>query len=91
MWFIPFIILGFLAGIIARIILPGKQRGGWLLTLILGALGAALAGWVVASISGEDIYSGSFGSWQSWVAAIVGAFVVTLVFNLIFRRRSRRR
>lgn len=39
------IILGLLAGIIARWVLPGQEKGGWFATMTLGIFGAVLAGW----------------------------------------------
>ena len=46
MSFIAFLILGLIAGAIAKAILPGKQGGGWFITLILGVIGALLGGWL---------------------------------------------
>ncbi len=85
MSFIAFIILGILAGIIARLIIPGRQKGGWLLTVILGIVGAVVGGWI-AGLFNADVYTGFFSLW-GWIAAIVGALIVTLIFNALFNRR----
>ncbi|HEY4225865.1 MAG TPA: GlsB/YeaQ/YmgE family stress response membrane protein [Pseudolysinimonas sp.] len=87
MSFIAFLILGILAGIIARLIIPGRQRGGWLLTIILGIVGAMLGGWIAGFFS-ADVYTSFFSLW-GWIAAIVGALIVTLIFNAIFNGRRR--
>jgi uncharacterized membrane protein YeaQ/YmgE (transglycosylase-associated protein family) len=87
MGFLAFLILGLIGGIIARLILPGKQRGGFILTLVLGVIGAMLGGWI-AGLLGADVYT-QFFSLPAWIAAIVGALIVTLIFNAIFRRRRR--
>ncbi|RPF23353.1 GlsB/YeaQ/YmgE family stress response membrane protein [Myceligenerans xiligouense] len=86
MGFIPFLILGLLAGIIARIILPGKQRGGFWLTLLLGVLGAMLGGWLGGLIF--DISLDQFWSWQSWLFSVIGALIVIGVFEMIFKRKA---
>lgn len=83
MGWLAFIILGLIAGVIARIILPGRQRGGWILTLILGVLGALLGGWI-ASLLGLGKPT-EFWSIYSWIVAIIGALIVIGLFNLIFR------
>ena len=46
MSFLAFLILGLIAGAIAKLILPGKQAGGWFVTLLLGVVGALLGGWI---------------------------------------------
>lgn len=85
MGFIPFLILGIIAGVIAKLVL--RQKVGWFLTIILGVLGAMLGGWV-SGFFFPDLY-GDNGFWSitSWLFAIGGAIVVLLVFGLIFRRR----
>ncbi|HEU4667348.1 MAG TPA: GlsB/YeaQ/YmgE family stress response membrane protein, partial [Arthrobacter sp.] len=46
MGFLAFLILGLIAGAIAKAILPGRQGGGWIITLVLGVVGALLGGWI---------------------------------------------
>jgi uncharacterized membrane protein YeaQ/YmgE (transglycosylase-associated protein family) len=88
MGFFSFIILGIIAGVIAKLVL--RQKVGWFLTIVLGVIGANLGGWIASLIiPGVDIYGeNGFWAWQSWVAAIAGALVVLFIFGLIFRRRK---
>jgi uncharacterized membrane protein YeaQ/YmgE (transglycosylase-associated protein family) len=86
MGFLAFLLLGLIGGLIARALLPGKQRGGFILTLVLGVLGAMLGGWLAGVLFSADVYT-SFFSLVGWIAAIVGALIVTLIFNALFRRR----
>ena len=83
MGFISFIILG----IIARLIIPGRQKGGWVLTVILGIVGAMLGGWIAGLVLGPNDVYGQFFSLAGWIAAIVGALIVTIIFNAVFNRR----
>ncbi len=85
MSFIGFLILGLIAGAIAKLILPGKQGGGWFVTLLLGVVGALLGGWLGGLIFHVDL--AGFFSLQTWLLAIGGAIVVLLIWGLIFGRR----
>jgi uncharacterized membrane protein YeaQ/YmgE (transglycosylase-associated protein family) len=86
--FLGFILLGLIAGAIAKLIIPGKQPGGWFATLILGVIGALLGGWLGGLIFNVG-YDGFF-SIQSWIIAIVGAIIVLLIWGAITGRRSAR-
>ena len=72
-------------GIIARIILPGKQVGGWFVAILLGLLGAMVGGWI-AGLFGLDVYT-TFWNFSGWVFALIGSIVVLLLFGLIFGRK----
>jgi uncharacterized membrane protein YeaQ/YmgE (transglycosylase-associated protein family) len=88
MSFLGFILLGLIAGAIAKLILPGRQGGGWLATLVLGVIGALIGGWLGGLIF--DVGYDGFFSIQSWIIAILGALVVLVIWGAITgRRRSR--
>ncbi|WP_430298061.1 GlsB/YeaQ/YmgE family stress response membrane protein [Sinomonas sp. B1-1] len=87
MSFIGFLILGLIAGAIAKAILPGKQGGGWLATLVLGVVGALLGGWIGGMIFKQDLMN-SFWSLSAWITAIIGSLVVLLIWGLVTRRRA---
>jgi uncharacterized membrane protein YeaQ/YmgE (transglycosylase-associated protein family) len=88
MSFIAFLVLGLIAGAIAKLILPGKQGGGWFITLLLGVVGALLGGWLGGLLFGVNLQE--FWSIQTWLVAIAGSIVVLLLYGLIFGRKSRR-
>ena len=87
MGFFAFLILGLIAGAIAKAILPGRQGGGLLMTLVLGVVGALLGGWIGSALFGVGI--NEFFSLSTWLLAIGGAIVVLLVYGLITRRSVR--
>lgn len=87
MGFLAFLILGLLAGGIAKLILPGKQGGGWLITLLLGVVGALLGGWLGSVLFGAPLQD--FFSLQTWLLAIGGSIIVLLIYGLIVGRRKR--
>lgn len=86
MGFIAFLILGLIAGAIAKLILPGNQGGGWVTTLLLGVVGALLGGWIGSAIFGVGLQE--FWSIQTWLVAIVGSIIVLLIWGLVTRRRT---
>ncbi|MDQ0613669.1 putative membrane protein YeaQ/YmgE (transglycosylase-associated protein family) [Microbacterium sp. W4I4] len=85
MGFLGFLLLGLIAGAIAKLILPGKQGGGWLITLLLGVVGAIVGGWI-GGLFGLDI-SGFFDI-GTWLCAIGGSIIVLLIYGAIVSRRS---
>ncbi|MCQ1946444.1 MULTISPECIES: GlsB/YeaQ/YmgE family stress response membrane protein [unclassified Arthrobacter] len=88
MGFIAFLILGLIAGAIAKMILPGRQGGGWIATLVLGVIGALLGGWIGSAIFGVGLEE--FWSIQTWLVAIVGAIVVLVIYGFVTRKSGNR-
>jgi uncharacterized membrane protein YeaQ/YmgE (transglycosylase-associated protein family) len=86
MGFLAFLILGLIAGAIAKLILPGKQGGGWLITLLLGVVGALLGGFLGSVLFGVGLEE--FWSLQTWLLAIGGSIVVLLIYGLIVNRKK---
>lgn len=77
--FLVWIIFGFLAGGLARVITPGRDRAGCLVTIILGIAGAALGGWIGTqlgwgTIDGFDL--------RSLLLAILGSVVLLVGFRV---------
>ena len=87
MGFISFIILGLIAGAIAKLILPGKQGGGWFATLILGVIGAVVGGWLGSILFDASLEN--FWSIQSWALAIGGSIVVLLIWGLLTGQKKK--
>lgn len=87
MSFLAFLILGLIAGAIAKLILPGRQGGGWLITLLLGVVGALLGGWIGSLLFGVGLEE--FWDLSTWLLAIGGAIIVLLIYGLITRGSRR--
>ncbi len=81
---IVWIILGFLAGYLAKLIMPGPDGGGFILTTILGIVGAVVGGFI-GSLVGYPMVS-SFdnigGSIPSFIFSVIGAIVVLAIYRL---------
>ena len=87
MGFFAFLILGLIAGAIAKAILPGRQGGGIIITLILGVVGALLGGFIGSALF--DVGINEFFSLSTWLLAIGGSIVVLLVYGMISKRSAR--
>ncbi|MDO5690972.1 MAG: GlsB/YeaQ/YmgE family stress response membrane protein [Pseudomonadota bacterium] len=76
------IIVGFVVGLIARAIMPGKQSMGFIMTTILGIVGALLA-----SYGGGALGLYAAGSPVGWIASIIGAIIVLFIYGLVTKKR----
>jgi uncharacterized membrane protein YeaQ/YmgE (transglycosylase-associated protein family) len=86
MGIIGWILLGLLAGLIAKAIVPGADRAGIILTTLLGVAGALLGGFVATALGWGDPID-EFFDLSTWVAAITGAAIILVVWNAIRGRR----
>ena len=76
------ILIGGVAGGIAKLLMPGRDPGGCIITVLLGIAGALLAGWL-----GHQRGWYNTGEGAGFIAAIVGAFRLLLAYRLVARRR----
>lgn len=76
------IVIGGLAGGIAKLLMPGKDPGGCIVTIILGIVGALVAGWLGRAIGWYETNEGA-----GFIAAIVGAFLLLLIYRVVAGRR----
>ena len=88
MGIIAFIILGLLAGIIAKAILPGEDPGGVIVTIIVGVAGALLGGFL-ASVIFDAHPLDEFFDISTWLTAIVGSIILLLIYRAVAGRPGR--
>lgn len=86
MGIIGWIVLGFLAGVIAKAIFPGANGLGVILTTLLG-IGGALLGGLIAAVLGLGDPIDEFFDLSTWVAAVVGALLILWLWSAISSRR----
>jgi uncharacterized membrane protein YeaQ/YmgE (transglycosylase-associated protein family) len=89
MGILGWIVLGLLAGAIAKAILPGDDPGGIIVTIIIGIVGALLGGFLGQAIFGVDTLD-EFFDISTWLTAIIGAIILLLVYRLVMGRGRRR-
>lgn len=83
---LAYIVIGLLGGAIAKAILPGRQGGGLLITMILGIVGALLGGFIGGAIFGVS-YSDIF-SLQGLLFSVLGALLILFIYGLINKNKA---
>ena len=77
------LIIGLLVGAVAKLLMPGKDPGGWIVTILLGIAGALLAGYL-----GQAVGWYQPGQPAGFIASVVGAIVLLLLYRLLFKRHG---
>lgn len=83
MGIISWIILGLLAGAIAKILLPGRDPGGLIGTTLIGIAGAFVGGWLSAHFFHREVQKNFFDLY-TWGAAIGGSLVLLILYRVLF-------
>jgi uncharacterized membrane protein YeaQ/YmgE (transglycosylase-associated protein family) len=86
MGIIGWIVLGLIAGAIAKAILPGDDPGGFIVTAIIGVVGAILGGFLAQVLFGRDTLD-EFFDVSTWLTAIIGAIILLVLYRLVTGRR----
>jgi uncharacterized membrane protein YeaQ/YmgE (transglycosylase-associated protein family) len=86
MGIIAFIILGLIAGVIAKALMPGDDPGGLIITTIIGVVGAILGGFLAGALFDADPMD-EFFDISSWLTAIVGALLLLVIYRMVVGRR----
>jgi len=73
------ILVGLVIGAIAKLLMPGKDPGGCIVTILLGIAGALVGTWIGRLFVGENYIAG-------WIMSVVGAMILLLLYRLLFRR-----
>jgi uncharacterized membrane protein YeaQ/YmgE (transglycosylase-associated protein family) len=89
MGILGWIVLGLIAGAIAKLIMPGDDPGGIIVTMLIGIVGAVIGGFLGSAIFGTGLQN--FWSLQTWIVAIIGALILLVIYRLIAGRRAVRR
>ena len=88
MGIIAFIILGLLAGALAKAILPGDDPGGFIITALIGIAGAIIGGFLAAAIFDAHPLD-EFFDISTWLTAIIGSIILLLIYRMVAGNRSR--
>jgi uncharacterized membrane protein YeaQ/YmgE (transglycosylase-associated protein family) len=81
---IGWLLIGLVAGVLAKILMPGRDPGGHVVTILVGMAGAFLAGLVTHALGWTLV-----GGWQNYAAATVGAVVLLALYRVVTNRRTR--
>ena len=82
MGILSWILFGLVVGIIAKLLMPGRDPGGFIVTILLGIAGALLGGFIgrAMGLYGENDAAG-------WIVSILGAIVLLVLYRMMARRR----
>jgi len=75
------LVIGLVVGGIAKLLMPGKDPGGCIITILLGIAGAFVGTWIGSIFAGDNYVAG-------WIMSVVGAMILLLLYRLIFKRSS---
>ena len=77
------LLVGLIVGAIAKLLMPGKDPGGFIITILLGILGA-----FIATYLGQAIGWYKVGQPAGWITSIIGAMILLLLYRLIFKPKT---
>jgi uncharacterized membrane protein YeaQ/YmgE (transglycosylase-associated protein family) len=80
------IVLGLVAGAIAKLIMPGRDPGGCIVTMLLGVVGAVVGGYLGSRFFGRGLET--FWNLQTWIVAIIGSLILLGIYRLIIGSRA---
>ena len=75
------IIIGLVVGVIAKLLMPGRDPGGCIITILLGIAGAFVGTWIGRLFWGSNYVAG-------WILSIIGAMILLLIYRMIVGRRG---
>jgi len=77
------LIIGLIVGAIAKWVMPGRQGGGIIVTMILGIVGAFVATWI-----GQAVGWYRAGEGAGFIASIIGALIILWIYGMVTRKRE---
>ena len=83
MGIIAWILFGLVVGIIAKLLMPGRDPGGFIVTILLGIAGALLGGFI-----GQAMGWYAEGEPAGWIVSILGAILLLALYRMLVRRRA---
>lgn len=82
---ISWIVFGLIVGAVAKLVMPGKDPGGFIVTILLGIAGAMLGGWMSTMLG----FPAAQGESAGWIMSILGALVLLALYRIFMRRTAR--
>ena len=79
---IGWLLFGLVVGAIAKLLMPGNDPGGWIVTILLGIAGSFVGGFLA------QMFTHSTGGAAGWIGSIVGAMVLLFIYRLVVGRRT---
>ncbi|HZS49077.1 MAG TPA: GlsB/YeaQ/YmgE family stress response membrane protein [Blastocatellia bacterium] len=86
MGILGWIVFGLIIGIIAKLLMPGRDPGGFIVTIIIGIVGSVIGGYIGEWLGMYQTTNGIPAG--GWVMSIIGAIILLVIYRLLFRRSS---
>ncbi len=80
---IGWIIFGLIVGVIAKLLMPGRDPGGFVITIVIGIVGSLLGGWIGRAVGWYGPNQGA-----GFLMSIVGAVILLAIYHMLFVRRT---
>jgi uncharacterized membrane protein YeaQ/YmgE (transglycosylase-associated protein family) len=79
---IGWLLFGLVVGAIAKFLMPGRDPGGWIVTILLGIAGSFVGGFLASTLLGHGDRT------AGWIGSIIGAMLLLFIYRLIVGRRT---
>jgi uncharacterized membrane protein YeaQ/YmgE (transglycosylase-associated protein family) len=77
------LLIGLVVGFIARAVMPGEQKLGWIMTAVLGVAGSLLASFI-----GKALGMYADGSPAGWIASVIGAIILLVIYGMVQKKSN---
>jgi uncharacterized membrane protein YeaQ/YmgE (transglycosylase-associated protein family) len=77
------LLIGLVVGFIARAVMPGEQKLGWIMTAVLGVAGSLLASFI-----GKALGMYGDGSPAGWIASVIGAIILLVIYGMVQKKSN---
>jgi uncharacterized membrane protein YeaQ/YmgE (transglycosylase-associated protein family) len=77
------LLIGLVVGFIARAVMPGEQKLGWIMTAVLGVAGSLLASFI-----GKALGMYADGSPAGWIASVIGAVILLIIYGMVQKKSN---
>jgi uncharacterized membrane protein YeaQ/YmgE (transglycosylase-associated protein family) len=85
MGILSWIIFGLIAGALAKFIMPGRDPGGIIVTILIGIAGAVVGGFIGSALGFGDVTGFNFGS---FIIAVLGAILLLIIYRMMTKRNA---
>ncbi len=76
------LVFGLIVGALAKLLMPGRDPGGWIVTILLGIAGSFVGGFLAQALMGRQEQT------AGWIGSIIGAIALLFIYRLIVGRRT---
>jgi uncharacterized membrane protein YeaQ/YmgE (transglycosylase-associated protein family) len=83
MTFLGWVLFGLIVGALAKLLMPGRDPGGWIVTILLGIAGSFVGGFIATNVFGRGNSTAA-----GWIGSILGAILLLVIYRMVIGRRT---